>query len=380
MTVLLKNCRVFAPEPLGRKDVLVVGQHILAIDDALDPSLPGLKVLDVQGTILAPGFIDQHVHLTGGGGEGGPASRTPELMLSELVACGTTSVVGVCGTDSVTRSVEALLAKVRALTAEGVSAWMHTSNYALPPTLLTGSIRKDLFCVPEVLGVKIALGDHRSSFPTIDELMRMVSDIRVGGMTAGKVGFLHVHLGNLPGAFAQLNEIVDRGIPISHLRPTHCARDKDVFAQAIRFAKRGGVIDVTSGGGCCFDSPARAIRAALEDGVDPSAITMSSDGHGSVPRFDSQGAMVGLGVAAVSSNLKEFKALLAMGLDPERALPFVTSNVARHLGLVEKGRIRVGGCADLCLFDDDFELRGVFAKGRMLMQDGAVVVRGAFEG
>lgn len=379
MPVLLKNSRVFAPEPLGIKDVLVIDDRILAVDDALDVNLPDLKILDAHGLILTPGFIDQHIHVIGGGGEGGPVSRTPELMLSELVACGTTSVVGVCGTDSVTRSVEALLAKVRALTVEGVSAWMHTSNYAVPPTLLTGSLRKDLFCVPEVLGVKIALGDHRGSFPTIDELMRIVSDIRVGSMIAGKVGFLHVHLGNLSGAFAQLNEIVDRGVPICHLRPTHCARDKDVFADAIRFAKRGGVIDVTSGGSCCFDSPARAIHAALEEDVDPSLITMSSDGHGSVPNFDSQGVMVGLGIATVSSNLSEFKALLDTGLKPEQALPFVTSNVARHLGLVEKGTIRAGGSADLCLFDEGFELRYVFAKGRMLMQNGEVVVRGSFE-
>lgn len=378
MALLLKNAAVFAPESLGIKDVLVVGDRIVAVDDALSVSLPDLETLDVRGLTLTPGLIDQHIHVTGGGGEGGPASRTPELMLSELVACGTTSLVGVCGTDSVTRSIEALLAKVRALTAEGVSAWMHTSNYAVPPALLTESIRKDLFCVPEVLGVKIAMGDHRCSFPTIDELMRIVSDIRVGGMIAGKIGFLHIHLGNLPGAFDQLNEIVNRGIPIRHLRPTHCARDKALFAEAIRFAKRGGVIDVTSGGSC-FDTPAKAIRAALEEGVDPANITMSSDGHGSIPRFNAEGIMVGLATGAVSSNLRELRALLELGLKPEQALPFVTSNVAGHLGLAGKGVVAAGGSADLCLFDAGFDLRYVMAKGRLLMRDGAVVVKGSFE-
>lgn len=378
MPMLVKNAEVFAPESLGVKDVLIVGDRILAVEAGLVVRLPGLETVDARGKILTPGLIDQHIHVTGGGGEGGPASRTPELMLSELVGCGTTGVVGVCGTDSVTRSVEALLAKVRALAAEGVSAWMHTSNYGVPPTLLTGSVRGDLFCVPEVLGVKIAMGDHRCSFPTLDELMRIVSDIRVGGMIAGKIGFLHVHLGNLPGAFAQLHEIVRRGIPIRHLRPTHCARDKTVFAEAIGFAKAGGVIDVTSGGSC-FDTPARAIRTALDEGVDPALITMSSDGHGSIPRFDADGVMVGLGTGEVSSNLRELRALLGLGLTPDRALPFVTANVADHLGLAGKGRVAAGASADVCLFDSRFDLRGVVAKGRVLMRDGEIAVKGTFE-
>jgi beta-aspartyl-dipeptidase (metallo-type) len=378
MALLVRNAAVFAPESLGIRDVLVVGDKILAVAEGLTVSLPELEVLDAQGLTLTPGLVDQHIHVTGGGGEGGPVSRTPELMLSELIACGTTSLVGVCGTDSVTRSIEALLAKVRALTAEGVSAWMHTSNYAVPPTLLTGSIRQDLFCVPEVLGVKIAIGDHRCSFPTIDELMRIVSDIRVGGMIAGKIGFLHIHLGNLPGGFDVLHDIVDRGIPIRHLRPTHCARDKAAFAEAVRFAKRGGVIDVTSGGSC-FDTPAKAIRAALEDGVDPALITMSTDGHGSIPRFNAQGIMVGLGTGAVSSNLRELRSLLKMGLKPEQALPFVTSNVATQLGLTGKGVVKAGASADLCLFDAGFELRHVIAKGRVLMRDGEVLSKGTFE-
>jgi len=44
------------------------------------------------------------VHVTGGGGEAGPASRCPEAQLSAFLRVGTTTVVGVCGTDSVSRS------------------------------------------------------------------------------------------------------------------------------------------------------------------------------------------------------------------------------------------------------------------------------------
>ena len=193
MALLIKNAHVFAPKDMGVQDVLMVAEKVVAIGKDLPSTLPDTEVIDAKGQIMTPGFFDQHIHVTGGGGEGGPVTRTPEIMLSELVACGTTSVVGVSGTDFVTRSIENLLAKVRALKSEGVSAWMYTSNYKFPPTTMAGSVSKDLFLVPECLGVKIALGDHRSSFPTVQEVLALLAEIRVGGMIAGKTGFLHIH-------------------------------------------------------------------------------------------------------------------------------------------------------------------------------------------
>ena len=134
MALLIKNARVFAPKDLGVADVLMANERILAVGPDLNPNLPELQTIDAKGMILTPGFFDQHIHVTGGGGEGGPATRTPELQLSELIECGTTNVVGVSGTDYTTRSIPNLLAKVRALKAEGVSAWMYTSNYRCPPS------------------------------------------------------------------------------------------------------------------------------------------------------------------------------------------------------------------------------------------------------
>ncbi|MFQ8814670.1 MAG: beta-aspartyl-peptidase [Sutterella wadsworthensis] len=275
MAILIKNARVFAPKDLGVVDVLMANERILAVGKDLAPNLPDLQTVEAGGMIMTPGFFDQHIHVTGGGGEGGPATRTPELVLSELVACGTTDVVGVSGTDYTTRSIPNLLAKVRALQAEGVSAWMYTSNYRCPPTLLTDSIGNDLFFIPEVLGVKIALGDHRSSFPDVQTVLSMLADIRVGAMLAGKIGFLHIHNGNIPGAFAMYEEIVSRGFPVKHIRPTHCGRIRHVFDSAVQFALKGGWIDITTGASCCFDHPAQAVVEAIAAGVDPTHITLS---------------------------------------------------------------------------------------------------------
>ena len=378
--LLIKNARVFAPQDLGKNDVLMVNDRIVAVGQNLAPQLPDLEILDASGKILTPGFFDQHIHVTGGGGEGGPSTRTPELVLSELISCGTTSVVGVSGTDYTTRSIPNLLAKVRALQTEGVSAWMYTSNYKYPATTLTDSIANDLFFVPEVIGVKIALGDPRSSFPTAQQVLAGLAEVRVGAMIAGKTGFLHIHTGNIPGAFEMYDEILAKGFPIKHIRPTHCGRIRHVFDSAVEFCKKGGWIDITTGASCCFDHPAQAVIEAIGMGVDPTHITLSTDGHGSVPRFNEKGEMVGLGVGGVDGNLKETIRLISDCKMPiEQALLFTTKNVGDALGFKDQGRVEVGACANACLFTEDFNLTHVVARGRVMMRDGEVVVKGTFE-
>lgn len=380
MALLIKGAHVYAPEDLGICDVLTVGKQVVAVGKDLTATLPELETIDAKGLILTPGFIDQHIHVTGGGGEGGPKTRTPELVLSELIACGTTSVVGVSGTDGSSRSMPNLLGKVRALQAEGVSAWMYTSNYAYPPTTLTSCVRDDLYFVPEVLGVKIAMGDHRSSFPTQEEVMRLLTQIRVGAMVAGKLGVLHIHLGNIVGPFDMLLECVKRGMPIQHIRPTHCARHPDVFKGAIEFGLAGGYVDITTGGSCAVGTPAHGVKSVLEAGVVADHITMSSDGHGSVPRFNDKGEMIGLGIGGVACNLKEVKRLIGeLGVPMTTALSVITSNVAKALQLPGKGVVKAGNCADLNLFDENMNLVHVFAKGRQMMRNGEIIVKGTFE-
>jgi len=376
---LLKNALLYTPEKIGQRDLLIVGGVIAAIAENLTVALPGLETVDAKGLLITPGLIDQHIHVTGGGGEGGPVSRVPEIRLSELVASGTTTIVGVSGTDSVTRPISALLAKVRALTKEGISGWMYTSNYALPPSLLSQSIRDDIFLVPEVLGVKIAHSDHRSSFPTLDEMMRILSDIRVGGMIAGKVGVLHIHMGDLPGGFDVFNEIIDRGIPAKHFRPTHCSRNERLFKESLEFVKkRGGVIDLTSGGSGYAGSSAVAVKAAIEE-AGGDKITLSTDGGGSLPRFNAAGDMVGLGTGSPAANLDVLRELVKGGMPLESVLPVITANPAHHLELKGKGRLEAGMDADLCVFTDDMNLRHVIAKGKFLMRDGEIIVKGTFE-
>ena len=109
--LLVKNAEIYAPEYLGKKDLLICGGKIECIQDSIRELPVECEVLDAEGKILTPGFLDQHVHITGGGGEGSFHTRTPELQMSELVENGITTVVGLLGTDGITRSVDNLYAK-----------------------------------------------------------------------------------------------------------------------------------------------------------------------------------------------------------------------------------------------------------------------------
>lgn len=376
--ILIKNADVYAPEHIGTRDIFLAGGKIVAMAEKLDVTLPDLEVIDAAGYIVAPGLVDQHIHITGGGGEGGWHSRCPELVFSELVKAGVTTFLGVSGTDSMTRSVENLLAKVRGLKNEGASGWMWTSNYAYPVTTITKDVRTDMLAIPEVLGVKIALGDHRSSFPNQHEIMQILADVRVSGMLTGKTGFLHVHLGDFPYSFDIFDECVAQGMPIKHIRPTHVARHPEVFRRACEFAKKGGFIDITTGGGNYMGSAADAVRAALADGVPFDRITLSSDGHGSMPRFNEAGEMVGLGIGSIMCDIETLRELKD-DLGVEKALTPTTKTVAGALGLETKGGIAVGKDADILFLTKDLDIDWVFMMGKVAMRKGEVVMKGAFE-
>lgn len=377
MFTLLKNVHLYAPQDMGKQDILLCGDKIIAIDTNINALAFPTNTIDASGKIATPGFIDQHIHLIGGGGEAGFNSRTPQVTLSKLIKAGITTVVGVLGTDGISRTPKDLYAKAKALEIEGIRTFMHTGSYELPSRTITGNIRDDITFIPAILGVKIALSDHRCSFPTRQELLRIVSDIRIAGMLSGKKGVLHIHMGDLPTAFDLINAVVEAGFPAHHLSPTHVARNEKLFEQAVAFAKRGTHIDITSGGSK-FTEQYDAVKLALEAGVDYRHITISSDGNGSVPRFNEKREVIGLGAAPVDGNVKLLPKLINAGIPMAQAVAMFTENVAHSLGITG-GCIKAGSVGDLCLFNDDLTLNRVYAKGQLMFEEGGFVARGNFE-
>jgi beta-aspartyl-dipeptidase (metallo-type) len=387
MVLLLKNGEVYDPDYVGISDILIANGKIAVIDKGIDINCTGLdvEVRNVRGMRLVPGFIDNHVHIIGGGGEAGFESRAPEVTLSSVTECGVTTVVGVLGTDGTTRHMESLLAKARGLTNEGLTAYIYTGSYELPLINLTGSTRRDIVLINEVIGTgELAISDHRSSVPTVEELTRIAADTRLGGMLSGKAGVLNLHMGGGKEGFSSVFKVLkDTEIPIRHFLPTHVTRSNDLFEQSKIFAALGGTIDMTAGLDDSADFAgvriADAVNSCIENGIPIEKITISSDGNGSLPKFDKDGGLAGFRIAKLSSLHKELRDLLMSGLELPMALMPFTSNVGRVLGLPAKGRLAVGCDADITAFDGDMNIDMVIAGGRVMVESGKAVVHGTFE-
>lgn len=378
---LFQHGRVYAPEDLGQKDILVAGSKIVAIAPSIAPGdFPGCQCVDLDGAVVCPGFIDQHVHLIGGGGEAGPHTRTPEVRLSRLVEAGITSVVGLLGTDGVTRHPESLLGKTRALETEGISAWMLTGAYSLPSPTITDSIERDVALIDKIIGVKCAISDHRSSAPQAAALANMAAQSRVGGLLGQKPGISVFHMGSSPRMLEPLYEILAHSdVPITKLLPTHVNRAEPLFHAALEYALDGGYIDITSSIDEPID-PATAIMTALASEVPLSRLTLSSDGNGSQPEFDERGNLTGIGVAGFESLAETLRQLVQQHHLPlAQALCPLTRTVAEFLGLEHKGRLAVGCDADLLVLNEALEVNHLWAKGKMVVRDGKACVKGTFE-
>jgi beta-aspartyl-dipeptidase (metallo-type) len=386
--LLLKNADVYTPVPSGRADILVAGGRIVRVESDIRIPASYCDTVDASALLAVPGFIDSHVHVTGGGGEGGYATRTPELLLSDAICGGVTTIVGCLGTDGVTRSLEGLLAKARGLAQEGLSTFVYTGYYAVPVRTLTGSIERDLLLIDKVIGVgEVALSDHRSTQPTFEEFARLASEARRGGILSGKAGVVNVHVGDGRGGLSLLRRIVaETEIPIAQFVPTHINRNPQLFEEGIAFAKQGGLVDLTTASlpGVVDDGevPSSAgLRRMLEAGVDAAQVSFTSDGQGSLPIFDALGRLQRLEVGRVTSLYAAVRdAVQREHVALGTALQVVTSTPARSLKLRGKGHLAVDADADIVLLDAaTLEIRGVIAGGRWLMRDGDVQVKGTFE-
>ncbi|MEO7987851.1 MAG: beta-aspartyl-peptidase [Gemmatimonadales bacterium] len=386
MIELLLNAELYDPEPQGRRHLVIAGERLVWAGrnvPALDKSL-GISEIDLAGRRVIPGFIDGHVHLTGGGGEAGPHTRVPPVSLSGLTLGGVTTAVGVLGTDDIIRTTAELVTVARGLIAEGLSAYCLTGGYHVPPVTATGSVRSDLVLIDLILGVgEVAVSDHRSSQPTLDELLRIAADTHVGGLMSGKAGFVHIHMGDGPRGLAPVREALDRSeIPAGVFNPTHVNRRKALFDEALTLSERGCTVDITAfpvGRGEDAWTAGEALVRYLDAGLAPRRVTVSSDGGGCLPVFDGEGRVASLDVGRPSAMATTLRGLLDDGQALERVLPAFTSNPARFLRLGQKGRLITGSDADLVVLDERGGVADVMARGKWHVRDGKAETRGTFE-
>lgn len=384
--LLLRNALVYAPEPQGHQHLLLGGGRILWMGAELAdlPAALSVETIDLEGRRLLPGLIDAHVHVTGGGGEAGFRTRVPPQFLSRFTRAGITTVVGLLGTDDVARGPQDLLATVYGLREEGLSAFAFSGGYHVPPRTLTGSVRGDLVFIEALIGLgEVAISDHRSSQPTLDELLRLAADAHVAGLMTGKAGIVHLHLGDGPRGLELVRQALAQSeLPPRVFQPTHVNRRKALFEEALALAVQGCTIDLTAfpvEQGEDAWSAADGLLRYLDSGAPAGHVTVSSDAGGCLPVFDAEGHVCRMGVGESGALLETLNELLRRGVPLERALPAFTSNPAHLLRLAAKGRIAVGADADLLVLDAAGAAHHVIAGGIVHLRHGGIERRGMFE-
>jgi beta-aspartyl-dipeptidase (metallo-type) len=390
MLMLLRGGEVYAPDPLGRVDVLVAGERILAVGAGVSVQARGcdVQIVECAGRLVCPGFIDWHNHILGGGGGNGFASRVPPIRLSQLTRAGITTVVGMLGFDRTTRNMEALLGLARGLDEEGITTFLlsgATTEHPVPT--LTGSIRQDLLYVDKVIGVgELSISElgpaHETFGPGPEYVARVAAEAMMAARLAGKAGITCLQVPTNRRALAPVFEILEKtGLPPALFIPSSSNSDAQYLEQAIRLAKLGSVVDITASYTPLAAhpkaiKPSAAIRRALEAGVPIEHVTMETDGNGGYP------AAPGVTHYLSPDTLHaEFRAAVLEEKVPlADALRVVGSNQARVLKLAHrKGTIAPGADADFVLMTPDLAIDRVFARGRLMVDGGQPVVRGKWE-
>ena len=388
MFTLIQGAELYTPTSMGTMDVLFAGTKVLAIEKniQLDTSVH-VHRLNGEGYLLVPGFVDSLVHITGGGGEAGFASRTPEMNLSDATLAGITTVVGALGTDASSRTLTGLIAKAKGLKEQGLNVFCHTGSYHLPAKTLGRSISDDIMYIDEFIGVgEVAISDHRSSQPTAQQLAELAAQSKVAGMLSAKAGIVSIHVGSAPTHLELLHQVCAQSdLSLTQFYPTHMNRNQALVEAGIRFCQQGGTIDFTAST-TEFDlangelAAAQAVAYCLKQGVSASQLTMSSDGHASLPIFDAQLNLIGLEVGTEQALLSSFQqAVQTYAVSIEHALMTITANPANLLGL-NKGSIDVGSDADLVLLDKHtLTPHYVWSNGLLMVEQGKALIKGMFE-
>ncbi|KAA8664582.1 beta-aspartyl-peptidase [Clostridium sp. HV4-5-A1G] len=385
--LLIKNVEIFDPRSKGKKNIFICFDKIAYISQRInipDKNFPQVEILDGTGLKAIPGLIDLHIHINGGGGEGGFYNRTPELGLTNFTLNGVTTCVGLLGTDGITRNMEGLLAKAQALQSEGISTYCWTGCYDVPTRTLTDSVRGDIITVDKIIGAgEIAVSDHRGSHPSDEDLIHLACETRVGGLISGKCGVLHMHLGDGKRGLTPIFDVIENSdIPFENLLPTHLNRNSLLSRQCMEYLKMGGFTDITTGIKNENDdaiSSSQLYQTILKENISPYHVTMSSDAGGSMPFFDSSGKLTKLTIGMPSTDIDSIRESIERGLSMELALIPLTLSPARFLKFPCKGKIAEGYDADLVLLDDKLNIHTVISRGKIMVQNYKPTAYGTFE-
>ena len=318
-------------------DVSVGGGKILGFSHT-----EAVKVVDARGAYLLPGLIDAHIHIES-------SMVSPARFAGLVLPHGTTSVV----------ADPHEIANVHGL--EGIRYMLENGRHlplnifiALPScvpatpfedsgAVLSAEELEELIDDPKVTGI-----GEMMNFPgVVSGDYDVLAKIQLG-TSHGKIVD-----GHAPGLLGRdLDAYLVTGITNTH----ECATLEEMRENL----RRGSYILIREG------SAAKNLRTLLP-GVTPGNARRCAfccdDRH--IEDIVSDGHMD-----------NHLRLAVGMGMDPVQAITMCTLNAAECFGLRNKGAIAPGRDADFILVDDlkAFRVRKVFTAGRLIAEDGRVLI------
>lgn len=345
--LVIRNARllnVYTGELLAGQDIAVLGERLAYVGpDARFSIGQRTTVVEADGQVLLPGFVDGHTHLAGRYGieefvrYAAPGGTT--TVITELIELA--SVVGLPG---ITAMLDALADQPIAFfgTLPTLAALAPFMEELAPPldTYRALLSRDDIVGLGEVYWGNLLRGDER--------LLQLMVETQLAG---------RVVEGHSAGAKGQrLAAFASTGIGSCH-EPITAQEGLERLRLGLHWMAREGEIR-------------RDLEAFVplwrDQQVDLRRFVLATDSVG--PRRLVDGGYLDYAV----------RRAIRLGLDPIRAVQAVTLNVAEHFHLDHLlGGIAPGRWADFLLAPDLRELRphAVYSRGRLVARDGELVAQ-----
>ncbi len=318
--ILIADGKIWDGSKYFEGDVYMDGGKILQIGPQLH--MEADFVYHAEGRLVTPGLVDAHTHIRG--------ISCEEFGVSGETACiphGVTAVAEASGGQGNAALMESFL--------------IHSCIFS--PSAIEGNhanLEKTAECLSwygdKAVGIKVSLDPSWAPVENADPLREICAFARERGIK------VMVHSTNSPVPMAEILDILAPGDFITH--PYHGGRHSalaDNF-ESLKVAKARGIV-VDSGFAGHVHTDFAILKKAVEAGALPTNISTDVTRYSSNIRGGKYGMTMAMNIAK------------AAGMEEADILRAVTSSPAEALGYGDTwGRLEVGRCADLAVFETGY--------------------------
>jgi len=383
MSLLIKNGRVLDPagDLDAEKDVLIEDGRIISIGSHLEKE--GAEVMDAKGKVVAPGFIDMHVHLrdpgleykediesgTAAAAAGGftgvacmantkPVNDTASVTKTIIQRASQVGHVAVYPIAAITKGLEGKeLAEIGDLIAAGAvaisddghpvgdprmmrRALEYASHFDIPliehsetPELHPGGVMNEGYW-STALGLR--------GIPSASEDMAVRRDISLTELTEGRLHIAHL---STRGALEAVRDAKKVGIRVTcEVTPHHLFLTDEAVKEYDTQAKMAPPLR--------SEEDRAALIEGLADGTIDAIVTDHAPHHADEKLVEFDNAAFGIVGLETAVPLCLDRLVRRNVISISRLIELLSTNPARILGL-KKGRLTEGADADVTLLDLD---------------------------